>query len=93
MKAIKSIKAEIDKTIVFTLSKDGEPFSDPYYISEQTERFRDYVKNGIERMTVSELFSKREIRKVADFANKTIKQREKNAMELLLRIKRKNYKF
>lgn len=93
MKAIESIKAAIAKTIVYNVSKDGEPFSDLLYIKEQTERFRDYVKGGIERMIASELFTKREVRKVENYANDLITQRAKLAESTLRQIKRWAYKF
>lgn len=93
MKAIESIKATIAKTIVYNVSKDGEPFSDLLYIREQTERFRNYVKGGIERMIASELFTKREVRKVANYANDLITLRAELAESTLRQIKRWTYKF
>lgn len=93
MKAIESIKAAIAETIVFNVSKYGEPFSDLLYIKEQTEQFRDYVKGGIERMIASELFTKREVRKVENYANDLITLRAELAESTLRRIKREAYKF
>lgn len=93
MKAIESIKASIAKTIVYNVSKDGELFPDLSYIREQTERFRNYVKGGIERMTASELFTGREVRKVANYANDLITQRAELAESTLRQIKREAYKF
>lgn len=92
MKAIETIKKSINQNISYIINtSNGYP--ELSYVKEQTERFRAYIQEGIQKMIASELFTKDELQEIADFAEELIIRRANNALETLKALKREAYKF
>ena len=92
MKAIENIKATICNNVTFSINS-AKGYPELSWVDEQTERLRTYVKEGLDRMIESKLFTKDEIQEVANYAEQLIVLRSKCAYETLRELKRNAYKF
>jgi len=92
MEAIKNIKTTICNNVTFSINS-AKGYPELSWVDEQTERLRAYVKEGLDRMTESKLFTKDEVQHVANFAEQLIVRRSKSAHETLRELKRNAYKF
>ncbi len=92
MKAIENIKKSICNYVVFSINTEkGLP--ELSWIGEKSKEFREYAKEGLERMKQSDLFTEEELQDVANYAEEKIGSRARIAWEVLRELKRDAYKF
>ena len=92
MEAIENIKNQISKKYTFIINT-SEELPCLAWVFEIMSRYRKDAKEALARMSESCIFSSDEIQEVADFAERTIRDRGACALDILKEMKRERFIF